>query len=105
MDVLAGLPVATVAAMIGYGLTRHSMPPSFGLAARGDSPLSAGDVHVYRVAHEAKITCQRGVKSVPRIAPISLHADSVDGCCAARGILFGLLLCAPFWVGLYLMVF
>ena len=105
VDVLAGLTVATVAAMIGYGLTRHSMPPSFGLAARGESPLSAGDAHVYRVAHEAKILGQRGVKSVPRITATSLHADSVDGCCATRGILFGLFLCASFWVGLYLMVF
>jgi len=105
VDVLAGLTVATVAAMIGYGLTRHSMPSSFGLAARGESPLSAGDAHVYRVAHEVKILGQRGVKSVPRISATSLHADSVDGCCATRGILFGLFLCASFWVGLYLMVF
>ena len=82
VDVLAGLTVATVAATIGYGLTRHPMLPSFGLAL-----------------------FQRGVKSVPRIAAISLPADSVDECCAVRGILFALLLCASFWVGLYLMVF
>ena len=51
------------------------------------------------VAREAKTLCQSGVTSVPRIKATSLHADSVDGCGAARGILFGLLLCASFWVG------
>ena len=34
-----------------------------------------------------------------------LDADIGDGCGAARGILFGLLLCVPFWVGVYLMLF
>jgi len=105
VDVLAGLTVATVAAMIGYGLTGHSMRLGVGRAVGGESPLSASDAHVYRVAHEANTRGQRRVKSVPRITAISLHADSVDGCCATRGILFGLFLCASFWVGLYLMVF
>jgi membrane-associated phospholipid phosphatase len=48
VDVLAGLTVATVAAMIGFGLTRHSTTPR--RAAHGESPFSAGDVHVYRVS-------------------------------------------------------
>jgi len=67
--------------------------------------LSAGDVHVSRVAREAQTLCQSHVTSVPRIAVTRLHADLVDRCCAARGILFGLLLSASLWVGLYVMVF
>ena len=67
--------------------------------------MAASLAPVYRVAHEAKTLCRVGaVTSVPRITATSLHADTVDRCGAARGILFGLLLCAPFWVGIYLMV-
>ena len=104
VDVLAGLTVATVAALIGYGLTRHSTPGS-ALAAGGQSPLSAGDVDVSRVAREAQTLCQSDVTSVPRVGVTRLHADLVNRCCAARGILFGLLLSASLWVGLYVMVF
>ena len=47
MDVLAGLTVATVAAMIGFGLTRHPMLPRVEAiswtspAVIGASPLTA----------------------------------------------------------------
>jgi hypothetical protein len=68
--------------------------------------MAASLAPVYRVAHEAKIHCRvSGVTSVPRTKATSLHAEIEDRCGAARGILFGLLLCAPFWVGVYLMVF
>ena len=68
--------------------------------------MAASLAPAYRVAHEAKTLCRvSGVTSVPRITATSLHADMVGGCRAARGILFGLLFCAPFWVGIYLMVF
>jgi hypothetical protein len=64
------------------------------------SPMSA-----YRVA-EATIPVRVSVVTfVPRIEPTTLDADIDDGCGAARGILFGVLLCAPFWVGVSLMVF
>jgi len=35
----------------------------------------------------------------------TLDADIDDGRGAARGILVGLLLCVPFWVGVYAMLF
>jgi len=62
------------------------------------SPMSA-----YRLA-EAKIPF-RVVTSVPRTEPTNPDTDMDHGCGAARGILFGLLLCVPFWVGVYAMVF
>lgn len=68
--------------------------------------MAASLAPVYRVAHEAKTFCRvSGVTSVPGITATNLRADIVDGGGAARGILFGLLLCAPFWVGVSLMVF
>jgi hypothetical protein len=42
---------------------------------------------------------------VPRIEPTSPDTGIDDGRGAARGILFGLLLCAPFWVGVYALFF
>jgi hypothetical protein len=45
------------------------------------------------------------ITSVPRSEPTTLDADIDDGCGAARGILFALLLGAPFWVGLYAIIF
>jgi hypothetical protein len=64
------------------------------------SPMSA-----HRVA-EATIPFRVSVvTSVPRIEPTTLDADIDDGCGAARGIFFGLLLCVPFWVGVYAMLF
>ena len=64
------------------------------------SPMSA-----YRVA-EAEIPFRvSAVASVPRMRATTLDADIDDGSGAARGILFGLLLCGPFWVGVYVMLF
>ena len=74
-----------------------SVAPSVGMAT---SPLPA-----YRAA-EAKMPLQvGGITSVPRIEPMILDGDCYAGCDAARGILFGLLLCVPFWVGIYSMLF
>ena len=56
----------------------------------------------YGAAYEAKIPSGVNVaKFVPRMEATGLDADIGDGCGAARGILFGLLLCTPFWVGVY----
>jgi len=64
------------------------------------SPMSA-----YRHA-EAKIPFRVSlVTSTPRMEPTNRDIDMDDGRGAARGILFGLLLCAPFWVGVYAMLF
>jgi len=45
------------------------------------------------------------VTSVPRMTATTLDADHDDESGAARGILVGLVLCAPFWVGVYAMLF
>ena len=59
----------------------------------------------YRVA-EAEIPVRVSVvTSVPRLEATSLDTDFRNGCAAAQGILFGLLLCVPFWVGVYVMLF
>jgi hypothetical protein len=59
----------------------------------------------YRVA-EAEIPFRVSVvTSVPRMEATSLDTDFRNGCDAAQGILLGLLLCAPFWVGVYVMLF
>jgi hypothetical protein len=56
-------------------------------------------------AYEAEIPFRGSiVTSVPRIEP-TVDADLDDGCGAAQGILIGLLLCAPFWVGILAMLF
>lgn len=63
-------------------------------------PLSA-----YRVT-EAKTPFRiHLVTSVPRIEATSPDTDIDDGRGPARGILFALLLCAPFWAGVYAMLF
>jgi hypothetical protein len=68
--------------------------------------MAASPAPVHRVAHEAKILWRvSGVKSVPRMEATSLDADFRNGSDAAQGILFGLLLCAPFWVGVYAILF
>jgi hypothetical protein len=67
--------------------------------------MATSPVLAYQAA-EAKIPFRvRVITSVPRIEPTTLDADIDDGCGAARGIPFGLLLCAPFWVGLYAILF
>jgi hypothetical protein len=67
--------------------------------------MATSPVSAYRVA-EAKIPFRiTVVTSAPRIEPTPLDADTDDGRGAARGILFGVLLCSPFWVGVYAMLF
>ena len=57
-------------------------------------------------AHEAEIPFRVTViTSVPRIEATGFDAEIVDPLAAARGILLGLLLCVPFWVGVYLLIF
>ena len=64
------------------------------------SPMSA-----YRVA-EAKFPFRVSVMtSVPLIERTRPDTDIEDGRGAARGILFGLLLCVPFWVGVFAVLF
>ena len=63
------------------------------------SPMSAS-----RVAEAGIPFRVTAIESVARIEP-TLDADIDDRCGAARGLLFGLLLCAPFWVGVYAMLF
>ena len=64
------------------------------------SPMSA-----YRVA-EAEILFQvRFMTAVPVIEPTNRASDIEDGRGAARGILIGLVLCVPFWVGVYSLLF
>jgi hypothetical protein len=68
--------------------------------------MSTGAISTYRVAHESQIPFGVNVvTSVPRIESTGPDARIDDGCGAARGIFFGLLLCAPFWVGVYVMLF
>jgi hypothetical protein len=43
--------------------------------------------------------------SVPLIEPTRPDIDIEDGRGGAKGILFGLLLCEPFWVGVYALLF
>ena len=64
------------------------------------SPMSA-----YRVA-EAKFSFRVSVMTwVALIEPTSPETDIEDGRGAARGILVGLVLCVPFWVGVYSLLF
>ena len=66
-----------------------------------NSPMAA-----YRAVDESQIPFRVSVvTSVPRIEPRSPDNDIDDGRGAARGILVGLLLCVPFWVGVYAMLF
>jgi hypothetical protein len=66
--------------------------------------MAAYPTPVFGAAYEAKIPFGGNVvKSVPRMEATRFDADIGDGCGAARGILFGLLLCTPFWVGAYLL--
>ena len=44
-------------------------------------------------------------KAVPRVAPRTHHPGIGDPLDPARGILFGLLLGVPFWIGLSLVLF
>ena len=58
----------------------------------------------YRGA-EAKIRSRVSIVTrVSRSEPTTLDADIDDGCGAAQGILFALLLCTPFWVAVYVML-
>ena len=61
----------------------------------------------YRVADdESQIRLQVSVvTSALRIESMTPDADFEDGRGAARGILVGLLLSVPFWVGVYAMLF
>jgi len=64
------------------------------------SPMAA-----YRVVEEqipSKISLGT---SVPRIEVTTPDTGIDDGLGAARGILVGLVLCVPFWVGVYAMLF
>jgi len=68
--------------------------------------MATGAMSAYRVAHESEIPSRVSVViSVPRIEPTSPDTGIDEGRGAARGILFGLLLCAPFWVGVYALFF
>ena len=47
-----------------------------------------------------------------RVEAVAAHTETgdrseeaTDVCAPARGILVGLVLCAPFWIGLYVMLF
>ena len=59
----------------------------------------------YRVAEAERPFQVRVVTSVPRMEATSLDTDFRTGGDVAQGIVLGLLLCAPFWVGVYVMVF
>jgi hypothetical protein len=68
--------------------------------------MATGAMSAYRVDHESQIPFRSDVvTSVPRIEPTSSDTGIDDGRGAARGILFALLLCAPFWVGVCAMLF
>ncbi len=68
--------------------------------------MATGAMSAYRVAHESQIPLRVSVViSVPRIEATSSETGIDDGRGAARGILVGLLLCAPFWVGVYALLF
>ena len=59
----------------------------------------------YRVA-EAEIPMRVSVvTSVPRMEATTFDDDFRNGLDAAQGIFVGLLLCVPFWVGVYLLIF
>ena len=68
--------------------------------------MATDAMSAYRVARESQIPLRVNVvTSVPRIESTSPTAGIDDGCGAARGSLVGLLLCAPFWFGVYAMLF
>ena len=68
--------------------------------------MATGAMSAYQVAHESQILFRVNVvTSVPRIERTSSDTGIDDGRGAARGILVALLLCAPFWVGVYAMLF
>jgi hypothetical protein len=67
--------------------------------------MASSPMTTHRVA-AAKIPFRvSAVTSVPRIDPTSPHTHIDDGRSPARGILFGLLLCVPFWVGVLAILF
>ena len=66
--------------------------------------MATSPMPAYR-ATDAEIPFRRSaVTSVPRMTATALDADIDDGRGAARGILVGLLLSVPFWVGVYAML-
>ena len=68
--------------------------------------MAARPTPLFRFAHEAKMALRVSVvTSVPRMEATRLDDDLVDPLRAAQGILFGLLLCSPVWVGVCAMLF
>jgi hypothetical protein len=68
--------------------------------------MAARPTPVYRPAHEAEMFFRLGVvTTVPRREATRLDDDIANRLGAAGGILFGVLLCSPFWVGVYAMLF
>ena len=67
--------------------------------------MATSTMPAYRAA-DAEIPFRgSAVTSLPRMTATTLDAAIDDGLDAARGILVGLLLCAPFWAGVYAMLF
>jgi hypothetical protein len=68
--------------------------------------MAANPAPAYRAAYDAKIPFRLSVvKSESRMDATIRPSDIDEALGAARGILFGLLLCAPFWVGLFVVLF
>ena len=66
--------------------------------------MATSPMRAYRAA-DAEIPFRgRSLTAVPRMTATTLDADIDDGRGAARGILVGLLLSVPFWVGVYAML-
>jgi hypothetical protein len=67
--------------------------------------MASDPMSAYRAPEAEILRHDSVVSSVKLTEPTTLDANTDDGCGASRGFLFGLLLCAPVWVGIYRMVF
>jgi hypothetical protein len=68
--------------------------------------LVAAPAHAYQSFYEADTPVVRHVRKVAaRIEAGDRSEEAANSSAPARGILVGLALCAPLWIGLYVMVF
>ena len=68
--------------------------------------LVAAPAQAYRSFYDADAPVIRHVRTVAaRIESGDRFGEANNSSAPARGILVGLILCAPFWIGLYVMLF
>ena len=67
--------------------------------------LAAIPVHSHQSFYDADVRVTRNVSEVAHVEAVDGSEVAINSCGPARGILLGFILCAPFWIGLYVMLF